>query len=355
MTAGADEVLMVLPLDVLKTDRRLQMRSKRDPDVISQYAEAMRHGGVVKFPPLRVVHDTESEALLIWDGNHREEAAVQAELSEFACLVRPGTIEDAIWLALSANKEHGLRRSNKDKEKAVRCALRRRPELADKSIAEHVGVDHKTVGKHRARMEANGEIPRSEVRTTTDGSNYTVTGKPRAKDAAKVTSSPPMPSPDAEAIWEIPRLEVPTDADDDGPENSSIEPDDRPPDGAPSSAPCADSRCDAATDDCRNEGPTAALSLQTDQVERPSPDKRTVAPAQVVAAPQSTVPAPTREPSHQSLAGKVRRYHNAKKDAEKDIKEALSLIHGRAAMQIPFVDVQVLLRKALERLKEIES
>jgi hypothetical protein len=41
--------------------------------------------------------------------------------------------------------------------------------LSDRQIAEYVGVDHKTVAKCRAELEATGELPQSTIRTGLDG------------------------------------------------------------------------------------------------------------------------------------------------------------------------------------------
>lgn len=41
--------------------------------------------------------------------------------------------------------------------------------LSDRQIAEHVGVDHKTVARFRGELQATGEIPQSDSRTGKDG------------------------------------------------------------------------------------------------------------------------------------------------------------------------------------------
>ena len=58
----------------------------------------------------------------------------------------------------------GLRRTHEDKRRAVRSMLERHPDWSDRRIAEHVGVDHKTVGSVRA--ETSAEVPQMRVERT---------------------------------------------------------------------------------------------------------------------------------------------------------------------------------------------
>jgi len=103
------------------------------------------------------------------DGFHRIKAAEAAGQKVIEAQVHQGTQADARWASLAANQTHGLRRSNADKERAVRLALAARPDMSDRAIAEHVGVDHKMVGKYRAEKAATGEVPQSTKRTGRDG------------------------------------------------------------------------------------------------------------------------------------------------------------------------------------------
>src|ERR1019366_2002836 len=95
------------------------------------------------------------------DGFHRVRAAEQAGFAEIACELHQGTQQDAQWYSFGANKTNGLRRTNDDKQRAVRAALTH-PQgsgLSDRQIGSHVGVDHKTVGAWREKLEGTGENP----------------------------------------------------------------------------------------------------------------------------------------------------------------------------------------------------
>lgn len=129
-----------LPISQLRTDGGTQPRAALDFDAIDDYADAMEDGD--KFPPVVVYYDGENYWLA--DGFHRVKAAWQAGRETIAAEVRSGTLEDARWHSFSANKVNGLRRTNDDKQRAIKGALRhpRGAELSDREIARHVGVNN---------------------------------------------------------------------------------------------------------------------------------------------------------------------------------------------------------------------
>ncbi len=176
-----------LKLNALRRDGDAQPRhgmvgSRTRCDVVTEYATAMNAGA--KFPPIIVFSDGEN----YWpaDGFHRMAAASEANLDEVPCEVRPGSRADAQWFSYSANQSHGLQRNNRDKESAVKAALRhpKGGKLSNKQIAEHVGVSHPFVGGIRRRMEADGSLETVTSRTGADGRtiNTSNIGKPSAPD-----------------------------------------------------------------------------------------------------------------------------------------------------------------------------
>jgi hypothetical protein len=68
--------------------------------------------------------------------------------------------------AIRANARNGLRLTAKDRRRAVEELLGDEEwrKWSDRQIARHCGVDHKTVGVSRARLQGNGEIPQSAKR-----------------------------------------------------------------------------------------------------------------------------------------------------------------------------------------------
>jgi hypothetical protein len=100
-----------LSLTSLKINGGTQLREAISEETVSEYADALRDGAV--FPPVVVVRDGAS--LWLVDGFHRFHAHRRCGRETIAADVREGT--------LSANVEHGLRRTNADKRKAVLTML----------------------------------------------------------------------------------------------------------------------------------------------------------------------------------------------------------------------------------------
>jgi transposase-like protein len=155
----------------IRLDGGTQPRTSLDFAAIDDYAEAMAAGG--KFPPVIVFHDGEHYWLA--DGFHRLKAAFASGFDAIDCELRQGTLEDAQWYSFSANKTNGLRRTNEDKQRAVKSALlhARAASMSNYAIARHVGVDEATVRNWRSKLAASTEIPQIDTRTVSrQGSTY---------------------------------------------------------------------------------------------------------------------------------------------------------------------------------------
>ncbi len=147
----------LLDMAALRVDGDTQPRAAIDPSVVAEYSEALEAGA--EFPPVEVVCDGATYWLV--DGFHRFYAHRRLKRTQIRALVTTGELQDARWKSLGANKTHGLRRTNADKAKAVRKALKLHPEFSDRAIAEHVGVNHGTIARYREMMErqrSGGEI-----------------------------------------------------------------------------------------------------------------------------------------------------------------------------------------------------
>lgn len=154
----------------IRTDLDTQSRIALNEETVREYAEAMAAGTV--FPAIRVFYDAANDMHVLADGFHRLAAYMQVKPDEpIAVELTPGTLEDAQWESIGANKSHGLRRTNEDKRNAVKQALLhpKGATLSNVKIAEHVGVSHTTVQNIRKELEATCKICKSETRTGQDG------------------------------------------------------------------------------------------------------------------------------------------------------------------------------------------
>lgn len=139
----------LLDMSVVRIDGDTQPRTAINPGIVQEYAEAIQAG--VEFPPIIVVHD--GAAYWLVDGFHRFFAHRRLGRQQIKVEVVAGELADARWLSVAANKAHGLRRTNEDKAKAVTRALRLKPDLSNRAIAEHVGVGETMVRRHREILE----------------------------------------------------------------------------------------------------------------------------------------------------------------------------------------------------------
>jgi ParB-like chromosome segregation protein Spo0J len=108
-----------LDVGLIRIDGGTQSRAEIEGSVVQAYAEDIADGAI--FPPVVVFHD--GEVYWLADGFHRHKAHVQAGKKKVPVDVRQGTRRDAILYSVGANAEHGLRRSNDDKRRAVLTLL----------------------------------------------------------------------------------------------------------------------------------------------------------------------------------------------------------------------------------------
>jgi transposase-like protein len=186
-----------LPLDQLQRDGGTQPRIAIDYETAYEYGDEMQAGA--KFPPVVAFYDGATYWLA--DGFHRAEGAFSIGCDDIEVEVHQGTLEDAQWYSFGVNKSHGLRRTNEDKQRAVKAALAH-PNGAGKSnsaIAKHVGVDEGTVRSWREKLSS--EIPKIKTRTVTrNGTTYqqnTANIGKRQNDSVPVVATNPSPVPAA--------------------------------------------------------------------------------------------------------------------------------------------------------------
>ncbi len=168
------ETIIALPLDSLLACDDTQPRESLDDQAVAEYAEEYGTPDAPgkDLPPVDAVFD--GAKYWLWDGFHRYHARRRAGWEDIKVRVAEGTKADAQWLATGANKSHGLRRTNKDKIRAVHLSLCLHPERTDGWLATHVGVHPQTVTVQRLALVARGAIPWVADRCAEDGRRYNV-------------------------------------------------------------------------------------------------------------------------------------------------------------------------------------
>jgi hypothetical protein len=182
---GRPVVLRPISLADIRLDAGTQIRAGVTEDVVSEYCERMLAGDV--FPDVDVFFD--GTAYYLADGFHRVLAAGRAKLSVIQCTVHPGSLAEALWFAIGANRKHGLLRSATDKHHAIELALTKFPEKTQEQVAQHVGCDRSYVSKVGNQLVNIHKLTLPAVRKGKDGRSRPT--KYKARKQAKAEEAPP--------------------------------------------------------------------------------------------------------------------------------------------------------------------
>jgi hypothetical protein len=187
-----------------------QARAELNQIIIGEYSEAYEQG--VDLPPIDVYFD--QETYWLGDGFHRVKAAQHIGRDSITANVHLGSRRDAILHAVGANEEHGLRRTNADRRKAVALMLDD-PEWrawANTEIARQCNVSEYLVRMVRSElMPAEAEPVKEKTRKVRRGSqtfdqNVTRIGRSRSQKEAAVTVSQDDGLQQHEAVSQAPAL-----------------------------------------------------------------------------------------------------------------------------------------------------
>jgi hypothetical protein len=178
---------MNLGLDKIRIDCGTQARAAINQQVVEDYCEEIKNGAV--FPPITAYFDGVTYYLA--DGFHRYLATKAAGAPGINTTVINGTLREAILFSLKANNDHGLRRTNADKRKAVMTMLEdfEWAEWSAREIADACMVGHNLVStiknelglrKDEVKYEKNGKVHVQKLKERKD---------PKQKDDSYVDES----------------------------------------------------------------------------------------------------------------------------------------------------------------------
>jgi ParB-like chromosome segregation protein Spo0J len=158
-----------LPIASISRDMDLVCRASGiNKRTVAEYSASMKAGA--SFPPV-VVFDNGKGSSWLADGFHRCAAAEAAGLVDIAVDVRKGSRRDALLYAASANSQHGLRRTNADKRRAVLLLIEAFPKWSDRKIGAAAGVHNETVaaGRKQVTESVTPEAGAASDEATPDG------------------------------------------------------------------------------------------------------------------------------------------------------------------------------------------
>lgn len=142
-----------ISIDLIRTDGGTQSRAALNPSTIDEYAESIEAGE--ELPAVILFHD--GEAYWLADGFHRVASARKAGKKTVSAEVRQGTRREAILHSVGANANHGLRRTNADKRRAVETLLSDAEwkTWSDREIARQCAVSNTLVSSLRPKQESD--------------------------------------------------------------------------------------------------------------------------------------------------------------------------------------------------------
>lgn len=157
--------MMLITRSAIRLDGGTQPRATINSPLFEEYAHAIADGATL--PPVVVFLDGTDYWLA--DGFHRYYAHETLALAEIEADVRQGDRRDAVLHSVGANADHGWRRSNDDKRRAVLALLNDTEWSAwsDNAIARRCRVSHTFVGKLRP-APINCNVSSEEPRTFRD-------------------------------------------------------------------------------------------------------------------------------------------------------------------------------------------
>lgn len=186
-----------LLIDSISTAEGVQSRTKTDSAYVTELAELIKEGK--RLPPIEVFRDGKTNRAA--DGFHRILAHVVAGKKTIRCNVHKGGVKEACLASTAANQQHGLRRSQEDKRKAVNMTLALLPEKSDQFVANHCGVCRQLVWTLRqSRKVSTCMNIQVDQRTGVDGKTRRIPPPPPAREdvtqpAATPNRRPPPPAP----------------------------------------------------------------------------------------------------------------------------------------------------------------
>lgn len=153
--------LMRVRIESLNRTFAQGVREHKDENAVVDYVAAGEKG--VELPPVTVFACGGS--MFLADGDHRVEAAVRRKQTAIKARVFEHDTADearskARTFAAGANAEHGVKRSDEDKRRAVRSVINE-PEFkhtTNRQLAEVCKVGHMMVNQIRRELTANGTL-----------------------------------------------------------------------------------------------------------------------------------------------------------------------------------------------------
>lgn len=161
-----------IKLSEIVLDDSFQIRVELSTETIEEYAELM--SSEVEFPPIDIYIFNGSKVLV--NGRHRVEAARKCGLESIHAIILEGDARQALLHAIRCDATSALKRTNADKQKAVRLLLADSEWSlwSDVKIAGQAGVSDRFVASVRKSLTSNGSMLHDSVKVSRAGVIYSM-------------------------------------------------------------------------------------------------------------------------------------------------------------------------------------
>ena len=143
-----------IKINKIIVDDEIQSRTGLNEKYIDEYVEELQIGA--QFPPVELFFD--GQYYFLTDGFHRHQAFRKAGKKTIPAIIHEGDRREAILYSVGVNANHGIRRTNEDKQRAVRKLLDDDEWClwSDGEIAKRCAVSQPFVSKLRRELTQNG-------------------------------------------------------------------------------------------------------------------------------------------------------------------------------------------------------
>ena len=147
-----------------------------------------------KLPPIKLM-EVEGRGKCLYDGHHSLDAYTAEKWKKVPVIVKDGTWEEAILAAAASNlhEQAPLKRTTRDKQRAVRVVLKVNPKWTARQVADHVHVSHTMVnGIKREDSDSKSEREAKKAAAAGGNSSTTASDNGDGHESEEATSTEPV-------------------------------------------------------------------------------------------------------------------------------------------------------------------
>ena len=182
----------LINLSEITLSQAFLVRESINNQVVDDYVESLALKAV--FPPIHVFKS--GRGYVLADGWHRVYAFRKAKKKSILAEVHEGDELECLRFCLQSNQEHGLRRTNADKRRAVKLALGQLKDMNESEVAKLCGVSHTYVAKIKSELDEEKAHVASNGGVTPRNIQPRASAPPPDPLKARMSPASPVQTPD---------------------------------------------------------------------------------------------------------------------------------------------------------------